>query len=56
MINEGYDDVEIEKGSDWTVITRDGSWSCHEEHTVAVYPDHTEVLTDLNYNGNSCLL
>ncbi len=56
MINEGCDDVEIEKGSDWTVITSDGSWSCHEEHTLAVFPDHTEVLSDLNYNGNSCLL
>ena len=55
MINEGTDDVDIEEGSDWTVITADGSWSCHEEHTVAVFPDHTEILTDLDYNGNSCL-
>ena len=54
MINEGTDDVEIENGSEWTVITADGSWSCHEEHTVAVFPDHTEILTDLNYNGNGC--
>ena len=54
MINEGTDDVEIEEGSEWTVVTSDGSWSCHEEHTVAVFPDHTEVLTDLNYNGNAC--
>ena len=55
MINEGTADVEIEKGSDWTVITCDGSWSCHEEHTVAVFDDHTEILTDLDYNGNSVL-
>ena len=55
MINEGSADVKIEKGSDWTVITCDGSWSCHEEHTVAVFPDHTEILSDLDYNGNSCL-
>ncbi len=54
MINIGTADVEIAKGSDWTVVTCDGSWSCHEEHTVAVYPDHTEILTDLNYNGNAC--
>lgn len=54
MINIGSADVEIEKGSNWTVVTCDHSWSCHEEHTVAVFPDHTEVLTDLNYNGNAC--
>lgn len=52
MINEGTDDVETDK-SGWTVLTCDGSWSCHEEHTVAVFPDHTEILTDLNYNGNA---
>lgn len=51
MINLGTDDVEIEEGSDWTVVTCDGSISCHEEHTVAVFQDHTEILTDLNYNG-----
>ena len=56
MINEGTDDVITgADGSDWTVTTADGSWSCHEEHTVAVFPDHTEILTDLDYNGNSCL-
>ena len=54
MINMGTADVEIEEGSDWTVVTCDGSWSCHEEHTVAVFPDHTEILTDLNYNRNAC--
>ncbi len=55
MINEGLSDVDIEEGSDWTVVTQDGSYSCHEEHTVAVFPDHTEILTDLDYSGNSCL-
>ncbi len=55
MINEGTDDVITgAHGSEWTVVTADGSWSCHEEHTVAVFPDHTEILTDLNYNGNAC--
>ena len=54
MINLGTDDVLTAPGSDWTVITADGKWSCHEEHTVAVFADHTEVLTDLNYNGNAC--
>ena len=56
MINEGTDDVITgDQHSEWTVVTADGSWSCHEEHTVAVFPDHTEILTDLDYNGNSCL-
>ncbi len=55
MINIGTKDVKIEKGSDWNVVTCDKSWSCHEEHTVAVFEDHTEILTDLDYNGNSCL-
>ena len=32
-----------------SVVTADGKVSCHEEHTVAVFEDHTEVLTDLNY-------
>ena len=35
----------------WTVVTADGEVSCHEEHTVAVFEDHTEVLTDLNYKN-----
>ncbi|MCR5607301.1 MAG: type I methionyl aminopeptidase [Treponema sp.] len=46
MINLGTADVDIAPGSDWTVVTADGKWSCHEEHTVAVFPDHTEVLTE----------
>ena len=44
MINLGTADVETAKDG-WTVLTRDGKWSCHEEHTVAVFADHTEVLT-----------
>ena len=54
MINMGTADVEtLDDG--WTVVTCDGSVSCHEEHTVAVFEDHTEVLTDLDYNGQSVL-
>lgn len=49
MINLGVPDVENHDDDDWTVYTCDGEVSCHEEHTVAVFPDHTEVLTDLNY-------
>ena len=49
MINLGTPDVEL-LDDGWTVVTADGEVSCHEEHTVAVFEDHTEVLTDLNYN------
>ena len=54
MINMGTADVETAKDG-WTVLTCDGNVSCHEEHTVAVFEDHTEVLTDLDYNGQSVL-
>lgn len=30
---------------DWTVITADGSWAAHFEHTVAITPDGPWVLT-----------
>ena len=50
MINLGVPDVYTAKDG-WTVITKDKKVSCHEEHTVAVYEDHTEVLTDLNYKA-----
>ena len=48
MINLGTPDVEVADDG-WTVLTADGAVSCHEEHTVAVFPDHTEVLTALDY-------
>lgn len=50
MINMGVPDVKILKDG-WTVVTEDGKVSCHEEHTVAVFEDYTEVLTDLNYKN-----
>lgn len=54
MINMGKKDVEtLDDG--WTVVTCDRKISCHEEHTVAVFEDHTEVLTALDYKGNSIL-
>ncbi|GIP19553.1 methionine aminopeptidase [Paenibacillus montaniterrae] len=31
----------------WTVVTRDGSWCAHFEHTVAVTEDGFEILTKL---------
>lgn len=48
MINLGTDDVYVAEDG-WTVLTDDGLASAHEEHTVAVFADHTEILTDLNY-------
>ena len=30
---------------DWSVVTADGSWAAHVEHTVAITPDGPEVLT-----------
>ncbi len=47
MINMGTGDVKL-LDDGWTVVTADGLPSCHMEHTVAVFPDHTEVLTVLN--------
>jgi methionyl aminopeptidase len=29
----------------WTVVTADGSWAAHFEHTVAVAPDGGQILT-----------
>lgn len=50
MINLGTDDVVL-ADDDWTVLTADGLASAHEEHTVVVFKDHTEILTDLNYRS-----
>lgn len=44
MINLGTGDV-LQLDDGWTIVTADGKISCHEEHTVAVFADHTEVLT-----------
>ncbi len=52
MINLGTADVLLED-NEWTVITADGKASAHEEHTLAVFADHTEILTDLDYKKQS---
>jgi len=45
MINAGTADVEtLDDG--WTVVTADDRLSAHWEHTVAILPDHTEILTE----------
>lgn len=44
MINLGTEGVKTLE-DDWTVVTLDGLPSAHFEHTVAVFEDHTEILT-----------
>lgn len=46
MINLGTGDVVVAKDG-WTVVTKDKLPSAHEEHTVAVFKDSTEILTKL---------
>ena len=46
MINLGTPNVSVKKDG-WTVVTDDGLASCHMEHTVAVFEDHTEILSKL---------
>jgi methionyl aminopeptidase len=46
MINLGTGDVEV-LSDGWTVVTKDRKISCHEEHTVAVFADRTEILSIL---------
>ncbi len=44
MVAVGTADTDV-LDDDWTVVTLDGSWSAHTEHTVAVTDDGPEVLT-----------
>ena len=46
MVNEGTAVVTSEEGQ-WPVRTADGGRSVHFEHTVAIFPDRTEILTKL---------
>lgn len=45
MINLGTGDVEL-LDDDWTVVTADGKASAHWEHTIAIFSDYTEILTE----------
>ena len=45
MINEGTGDVEL-LDDGWTVVTADNKLSAHWEHTIAIFPDRTELLTE----------
>jgi methionyl aminopeptidase len=45
MINAGSGDVGV-LDDDWTVVTADDSLSAHWEHTIAIFKDRTEILTE----------
>jgi methionyl aminopeptidase len=44
MVNAGKPDSRV-LADKWTAVTRDGSYSAHFEHCVAVTPDGPWVLT-----------
>ena len=45
MVNQGTGDVNVLKDG-WTVVTADNKLSAHWEHTIAILPDRTEMLTE----------
>jgi methionyl aminopeptidase len=47
MVNAGGPEV-VTRDDGWTVVTKDGSWSAHFEHTVAVGPDGPDILSRLD--------
>ena len=44
MINQGTHQVRV-LNDGWTTVTADGKLSAHFEHTVAITPDGTVILT-----------
>jgi methionyl aminopeptidase len=46
MVNAGGFAV-VTRPDGWTVATKDGRWSAHFEHTVAVGPDGPEILSGI---------
>ena len=48
MINMGSKNVTIDRNG-WTVRTRDHACSAHYEHCVAIFEDHTEILSTFDY-------
>lgn len=47
MVTLGSEHVELAKDG-WTILTADGSYSAHFEHTVLITDDSAEVLTSLS--------
>lgn len=46
MVNMGTPHVEYEDSTGWPVVTKDGRYAAHFEHTVAVTARGADVLTD----------
>ncbi|MEK6799375.1 MAG: type I methionyl aminopeptidase [Planctomycetota bacterium] len=46
MVNAGRKDVQYAGEERWAVVTRDGQYAAHFEHTAAVTESGVEVLTD----------
>jgi methionyl aminopeptidase len=44
MVNIGSPEVEV-LSDGWTVVTRDGKFSAHYEHTIAITSNGPEILT-----------
>jgi len=44
MVNEGSWKINFAPDQ-WTIVTEDGGWSAHQEHTVLVTKDGFEILT-----------
>ena len=47
MINIGTYEVKT-LGDGWTVVTKDGKYSAHFEHTVAITENGPSILTKLD--------
>jgi methionyl aminopeptidase len=47
MVTLGTSETEV-LADDWTVVTADGRWAAHFEHTVAITPDGPWVLTAID--------
>jgi len=46
MLVSGSHEVET-LDDNWTVVTKDGGWSAHFEHSVAIMPDGPRILSKL---------
>jgi methionyl aminopeptidase len=44
MVNMGTWRTDV-RDDNWTVVTADGCWSAHFEHTIAVTPEGPQILT-----------
>ena len=53
MVTLGSKHTELDD-DDWTVLTDDGSWAAHFEHTFTLTPEGAWVLTALD-GGRSAL-